>query len=200
MYSAYKEDKQDILDILQHLNGLDALKALFWSRLSYDRVNRPLSRRDWRSETARNALAEDPVLWASGGDGDAFHVIYARLASDRLPVGMERPVVTTLLREHPYTLFVFSNAARDRWHFVNVRVAPPDDGKTAGLDRTARFVMFTVPYEQVMSAVIFDELESATGRMSRPEYRVCVLPQKALYEEGLAAALVRQRLEKARSV
>jgi hypothetical protein len=114
------KSKKDVLEILQGLHGLEPLKELFWSRLSYDRVNAPLSRHGW-SETAKDALAEDPVVWAEGGDGGSFKILYARLDSDRLPLGMERPVVTTLLRDHPYALFVFSNDARDRWHFVNVK-------------------------------------------------------------------------------
>ena len=55
-------------------------------------------------------------------DGD-FHVLYARLGSDELPLGLERPVITQLLRDHPYALFVFSNRAQDRWHFLNVKIA-----------------------------------------------------------------------------
>ncbi len=120
------ENRKDVKEILQGLKGLEPLKELFWSRLNYDRVNTPLSRREW-SKTAKNALAEDPVLWASGGDDGAFHIIYSRLASDRLLLGMERPVVTTLLRENPYALFVFSNDTQDRWHFINVRAVNRED-------------------------------------------------------------------------
>lgn len=114
------KSKKDVLEILQGLRGLEPLKELFWARLGYERVNVPLSRRDW-STAAKDALAEDPLVWGEGGDGGSFKILYARLASDRLPLGMERPVVTTLLRDHPYALFVFSNDARDRWHFVNVK-------------------------------------------------------------------------------
>jgi hypothetical protein len=94
------KDKKDVLEILQGLKGLEPLKELFWARLSYDRVNEPLSRKGW-GETAKNALAEDPVVWASGGAGGAFHVIYARMASSGLRRADERPVVERLLREHP---------------------------------------------------------------------------------------------------
>ncbi|MCX7011215.1 MAG: class I SAM-dependent DNA methyltransferase, partial [Candidatus Sumerlaeota bacterium] len=82
-----------------------------------------LSRVGW-TDPAKNALAEDPLLWAAGGAGDAFHVIYARLASSDLKRTLERPVVERLLREHPYAFFVFSNDARNRWHFVNVKYDP----------------------------------------------------------------------------
>ena len=70
---------------------------------------------------ATNALAEDPVLFAGGGHSNDFHVIYNRLAQDKLLLSQERPVVTQLLREHPYALFIFSNSKQDHWHFINVK-------------------------------------------------------------------------------
>jgi len=93
---------------------------LFWSDLNYDRVNQPLSRRGW-NQAAANAPAEDPVLFAGGGPNNDFHVVYSRLPQDRLLLGQERPVVTQLLKEHPYGLFVFSNWSQDYWHFINVK-------------------------------------------------------------------------------
>jgi len=88
--------------------------------LNYDRVNQPLSRRGW-SQTAANALTEDPVLFAGGGQNNDFHVVYSCLPQDRLLLGQERPVVTQLLKEHPYGLFIFSNQTQDHWHFINVK-------------------------------------------------------------------------------
>src|SRR5439155_4081433 len=104
------ERQQAVLDILQGLDGLEPLKKLFWSELSYSRVNRPLSRKGWGDDAA-DALAGDPVLFAAGGDD--FHIIHARLVSDRLPTGAERPVVSRLLQQHPYALFVFSNGQQN---------------------------------------------------------------------------------------
>lgn len=77
------EPQQSVIEILKDLRRLEPLKQLFWSELNYQRVNQPLSRRGWTT-TAAQALAEDPLLFASGGRDDAFHVIYARLASDQL--------------------------------------------------------------------------------------------------------------------
>jgi hypothetical protein len=114
------ERQPAVLEILQKLHGLDPLKKLFWEELNYQRVNQPLPRRGW-TDTAANALAEDPLLFAAGGQDNDFHVIYARLASPELRLGLERPVVSRLLRDHPYSLFVFSNAAQDRWHFLNIK-------------------------------------------------------------------------------
>ena len=101
------QDQQAVLDLLSHLRGLNPLKELFWSQLNYDRINQPLSRHNW-TDTARQALAEDPLLFASGGEDGGFHIIYARLDSDRLALGLERPVVSRLLQDHPYALIVFS--------------------------------------------------------------------------------------------
>ncbi len=100
-----RERQQTVLELLRDLRGLEPLKELFWSELNYERVNQPLSRRDW-TDTAAKALREDPILFAGGGENNEFHVIYARLASNQLLLGSERPVVSRLLRDHPYALFV----------------------------------------------------------------------------------------------
>lgn len=145
--------RQEIYDVLQNLRSLDSLKDLFWHRLNYDRVNTPLTRLGW-SETAHNALAEDPVLFAEGGaDGD-FHILYSRLASDRLLLGLERPVVSRLLQEHPYALFVFSTNDHQRWHFVNVKDAQRvADEEKAGKKPRALFRRITVgPGERLRTA------------------------------------------------
>jgi hypothetical protein len=70
--------------------------------------------------TSSDALAEDPLLFAAAGQDNDFHVICARLASSTLRLGLKRPVVSRLLRNHPYVLFVFSNADQDHWHFLNI--------------------------------------------------------------------------------
>ena len=114
------DHQENILNILQDFHGLESLRELFWTELNYNRQNDRLSRGDW-TDTAKNALAEDPVLFATGGIGDAFQVIYARLNADRLLLTAERPVISKLLEHHPYTLFVFSNREQTDWHFVNVK-------------------------------------------------------------------------------
>ena len=60
-----RERQQTVLDLLRSLRGLAPLKELFWSELNYERVNQPLSRRDW-TEAVAKALGEDPVLCAEG--------------------------------------------------------------------------------------------------------------------------------------
>jgi len=125
--------RESVQDLLQKLgrggHNLKPLKDLFWTELNYDRVNDPLPRVAW-PEHARDALADDPILFASGGASDEFHVIYARLPSDALSLGAERDVITQLLRHHPYALFVFSNRQQTHWHFVNVKLDGQDHNRS----------------------------------------------------------------------
>ncbi|MDD4018636.1 MAG: Eco57I restriction-modification methylase domain-containing protein, partial [Kiritimatiellae bacterium] len=114
------ERKQSVQDILADMRGLDGLKRLFWQELNYERENKPLSTRQW-PESAKSTLAEDPVLFASGGEDKAFHVVYCRLAPAELKRGCQRPIVDYLLRDHPYALFVFSDKDESAWHFLNVK-------------------------------------------------------------------------------
>jgi hypothetical protein len=76
--------------------------------------------RGW-PDAARRAPADDPVLFASGGEDQAFHVVYCRLVSDSLQKNLERPIVNQLIREHPYCLFVFSDTTQSAWHFLNIK-------------------------------------------------------------------------------
>ena len=136
----------NIFKILKNLRGIEPLQKLFWTELNYDRQNDGIPRGDW-TDTAKNALVEDPVLFATGGIGEAFQVIYARLNSDRLLLTAERPVISRLLQDHPYTLFVFSNQEQTDWHFVNVKY-DTDDPK-----RRRLFRRITIsPYEKLRTA------------------------------------------------
>jgi hypothetical protein len=114
------ERQQTVLNILQNLRDLGGLKKLFWEELNYERENKPLSMRGW-PDSARKSLVDDPILFASGGEDSAFHVVYCRLASASLQRNLERPIVNQLIREHPYCLFVFSDTAQSAWHFLNIK-------------------------------------------------------------------------------
>jgi adenine-specific DNA-methyltransferase len=114
------ERQQTVLHILQNLRDLAGLKKLFWEELNYERENESLSMRGW-PDSVRKALGDDPILFASGGEDNAFHVLYCRLASDSLQRTIERPIVNQLIREHPYCLFVFSDTSQSAWHFLNVK-------------------------------------------------------------------------------
>lgn len=140
---------------------------MFWSQLNYERISEPLSRRGW-GDTAADALVRDPVLFAAGGQNDGFHVIYARLASDRLLLTHERRVITRLLRDHPYSLFLFSDEAQIRWHFVNVKLAPDSDLEyDEKTDRRRLFRRITIgPEERLRTAaerISMLDLESLDG-------------------------------------
>lgn len=108
------------LEELSQLHSLDPLKDLFWTDLSYARVNRPLSTRHW-PQTMQDTLEEPPLRLASGGKDNDFNIIYIRLKSEKLLLTAERLIVLRLLDEQLDGLFIFSNAAQSRWHFVNVK-------------------------------------------------------------------------------
>lgn len=113
-------EMQSISNSLQNLKSLDILKKLFWSQLNYERVNKQLGVRKL-TDVVKNELLDEPLLLASGGANNAFHIIYARLKSEKLSRQSERSVVNNLLKEHPYALFVFSNKSQSQWHFLNVK-------------------------------------------------------------------------------
>ena len=54
----------------------------------------------------------------------------------------------------------------------------------SGLDHIARFVTFTAPFEGVLDAVIFEEVEEANQRRTTKEHRIFPITQRALLESG----------------
>lgn len=102
--------------ILGQLRSLGKARELF-AELNYDPAHDPISRKGW-GEAVANALAEDPQIIACHDD---FKIIYARLDSDGLFLGDERPVVNKLLRECPYLLCLFTDRQQQQWHFVNIK-------------------------------------------------------------------------------
>ncbi len=68
---------------------------------------------------------------------------------------------------------------------VIVLLAAPDDRREEGLNKTARFVMFKKPFEEVARAEVFKEIEAITDRESTDAYRATARPQRELLEEGL---------------
>ncbi len=40
-----------VLSVLENFKGVEPLKALFWTKLNYDRVNKPIGRRGWTDAT-----------------------------------------------------------------------------------------------------------------------------------------------------
>ena len=132
-------DNQTVLTILENFNGLTSLKML-QAQLNLDREDAPIPRRGWKEATQALLLA-DPVITASiGGNARAlfgeeqsFKVIYCRLSSPDLRMMDERTVVAELQGQYPYALFVFSDQAQRRFHFLNVKDG--SDGQTRRLFR-----------------------------------------------------------------
>ncbi len=162
-----RQRQEAILELLDDFHGLESLRELFWSKLNYHRVNQPLSRRGWTA-TQSGVLAEDPVLFASAGDEDAFRVIYCRLDDERLLLTRERTIVSKLLRAYPYVLFIFSNKSQDHCHLVNVKYDPEvEDAKKRRLfrritigpeehHRTASERILGLDIESIESARLFE--------------------------------------------
>jgi hypothetical protein len=93
------------------------------------------------------------------------------------------------LLKHSHVKLVLDNQVRRTFanadvNSIIVLFSAPDDSATGGLDKTARFVMFRVPFEHILSPVIFDEIEEATERKVTKEYRVFPISQGKLLEDG----------------
>src|ERR1039457_7152432 len=102
------ELQSQVLSLLENFKGMEPMKELFWTKLNYDRVNKPTSRRGG-PDSESSVLGDDPTLFAAGGQNGDFQVLYSRLAKDRLLLADERIVTSRLLKDHPYGLFVFSD-------------------------------------------------------------------------------------------
>ncbi len=94
------------------------------------------------------------------------------------------------LLKHSHVKFILDNEKKRSFAQADVNtiialLAPPDDKHDGGIDKTARFVMFKVPFEDVLDADTFKTLEAATDRRSTEKWRICVRPQRDLLEEGL---------------
>jgi hypothetical protein len=94
------------------------------------------------------------------------------------------------LLKHSHVKLVLDNEVKRSFaqadvNTVIVLLAPPDDRREDGLTKTARFVMFRKPFEEVARAEVFKAIEAATERQSTPDYRVTARLQRELLEEGL---------------
>lgn len=114
-----------------------------------------------------------------------------------LDVGYGKDLQEFLLK-HSRAKFALDNQAkrslaRADINTIIVVFSEPDEKREWGLDKTARFVMFKVPFEQVLDPVIVEEIEEAEERLTRPEYRVTPMPQRELLEEGLEGPTEKER-------
>ena len=113
------ENTQDIFSRLQNFQGIESLKQLFWVELNYNRDNTPIN--DLPESTA-NLVAETPLVLATGGKDDDFHIIYVQLKTEKLRRTDERQIITHLQTRYPDALYAFSNLVQERWHFINVKL------------------------------------------------------------------------------
>jgi hypothetical protein len=107
-----------------------------------------------------------------------------------LDVGYGKNLQEFLLK-HCHVKMLLDNQARRSFAQADVNTvialfSPPDDRREWALDKTARFVMFKVPFEHIFSPIIFDEIEALSGHKTTPEYRAVPVQQKILLNEGFA--------------
>jgi hypothetical protein len=94
------------------------------------------------------------------------------------------------LLKHSHVKLILDNEVKRSFaqadvNTVIVLLAPPDDRREDGLSKTARFVLFKKPFEEVTRAEVFKAIEAVTERQSTPDYRVTARLQRELLEEGL---------------
>ena len=85
---------------------------------------------------------------------------------------------------------VLDNAARRSFKAVNINTAiclisAPVQARASSLQHIVRFVNFTEPFEAILDAVIFYEIETEIQRNALPEYRIHLLSQDALLAAGM---------------
>ncbi len=96
------------------LKHYDDAAHLFSSLLNYDYSSQKLSTK--RFPSSLDGSVKQLNILATHND---FKVIHCEV--DKLLLGIERPIINNLLRDHPYSLFLFSDSSKDQWHFINVK-------------------------------------------------------------------------------
>ena len=70
---------------------------------------------------------------------------------------------------------------------VIVLLSPPQENKVpdeVSLEKQARFVMFNLPFEEVVDSAVFKQIELAKDRLRNDKFRIFPIPQQQLLEEG----------------
>ena len=85
---------------------------------------------------------------------------------------------------------VLDNSVRRSFKGVNINtvialVSAPNKKGELNLQNIARFVNFTVPFEVILDAIIFYEIETTETRVRTPEHRIHPLSQKNLLTIGM---------------
>ncbi len=105
-----------------------------------------------------------------------------------LDVGYGKNLQEFLLKQC-YVKMVLDNSAERSFATADVNtviclISAPNRNQESCLQHMARFVNFTVPFEAILDAVIFYEIEKTEVRVTLPEYRIHLLPQKSLLVNG----------------
>jgi hypothetical protein len=106
--------KNQVYSTLRKLDSLDNLTELFCSHLNYQYSGDVVSQRDWKPQIV-NSIRNLRLV----ATHDDFHIIFCGI--DELLLGIERPIVNQILKQHPYALMIFSDTLYQDWHFVNVK-------------------------------------------------------------------------------
>ncbi|GIU83210.1 MAG: hypothetical protein D6687_03185 [Acidobacteria bacterium] len=106
-----------------------------------------------------------------------------------LDVGYGADLQEFLLR-HSHIKLILDNEKKRSFAQADVNtvialLSPADDKNENGLENLARFVMFKKPFEEVVSANTFKEIEKVNDRLVTESYRVNARYQKDLLDEGM---------------
>ncbi len=157
--------QSEVFSRLRSLSSAADAATLFSSVLNYDYTGKTLSRD--RFSSSLNGQINKVEIIATHGE---FKIVHCDVS--RLLLGIERPVIGNLLRDYPYSLFVFSDTAKQSWHFINVKydeeesrrklfrrivVGPEERLHTAA----QRLAMLEIPDESALSPLELQELHDS---------------------------------------
>jgi len=105
-----------------------------------------------------------------------------------LDVGYGKNLQEFLLNQSHVKL-ILDNQAKRSFKDADVNTvialfAAPNRSSESGLKQTARFVMFKLPFENALSPILFEEIDEARKRASKPEYRINPVKQDDLLGDG----------------
>lgn len=147
---------------LSSLRSNDDAAKLFSSILNYEYSGKTLPIKQFPS-SLDGRITRLQVL----AGYDDFKVLHCEV--DQLLLGVERPIINSLLKDHPYSLFLFSDSKKSAWHFINVKydeeesrrrvfrriVVGPDERLHTAAQRIA---MLEIPDERKLSPLELQEL------------------------------------------
>ena len=106
--------QSEVYSRLGRLKSPEDAAKLFSTILNYDYTGKTLSTKRFPS-SLDGQITQLQILAAH----DDFKVVYCEV--NRMLLGLERPIISNMLRDHPYALFLFSDTSKRDWHFINVK-------------------------------------------------------------------------------